>query len=198
MIYFLDIFSSFDPSIKTTDNLKEKTIDIFFILNGFYFEIAPEATISCKLGKNQYTTIYFKLPLLMNRFLELENISDMSPFEYHLILQNNEFYEKKIENINKKYINGFKELCELFPNSLLLGNNKIASKTLVLNKRDMFLNLTIDFQQEGEKINLVFCFGVDNHFNLNEKSNLNELAHNLAKIFQNFFNDNHDIESKKV
>lgn len=168
-------------------------------MNGFSFVNAPEATISCKLGKGKYTTIYFKLPLLMNRFLELENISEMSPYEYHLMLENNEYYEKTIENIKKNYIHDFKELREMFPNCLYLENNTIATKTLLLNKREMFLNITIHFQEEGEKINLVCRFGIDNRFNDYEKSNLHELAHNLAEIFQNFFNDHHyEIEVKKM
>lgn len=178
-----------NPKIVTNENEKEKLVEIYFFETGLV-EQPPEAIISTKLEKEKYLTILFKLPLLMNRFFIIEDMSDLSCNEFYEIWNQCDYHEKILESVNQNYIFSFSSLCELFESHLLLDTNKIATRLQLLNHENKIMNLIVEYKQENSKISLIFCFGVEKSLkDTADKTFMDNLAKKMIYIFEKLFKD---------
>lgn len=178
-----------NPKIVTNENEKEKLVEIYFFETGLV-EQPPEAIISTKLEKEKYLTILFKLPLLMNRFFIIEDMSDLSCNEFYEIWNQCDYHEKILESVNQNYIFSFSSLCELFESHLLLDTNKIATRLQLLNHENKIMNLIVEYKQENSKISLIFCFGVEKSLkDTSDKTFMDNLAKKMIYIFEKLFKD---------
>lgn len=159
----------------------EKNIEFYFIALNI-FDHPPEATIYAKLGRNKYINLIFKLPILMNRFLILETELDIS--EFKIKWDDDEYSELIINNVKRKAVSNFEHLCKLFEYHLILGEKKIAGIIKFLNRKKIFLDFIIDYEEKESIINLKFCFGVAKKIKNNEKIFLKSMIDKLNMLFE--------------
>ena len=169
-----------NPEIKATPDKKERTVEIYFLpLN--VVQSAPKANISAKIGKNKYVNIILKLPVLMNRFILLEEVENLDEFQKKWM--NNEYFEKNIMNVNKKIVSNMYDLGKLFEYHLDFAENKIAGTMKALNRDNSLLDFVIEIQTINDCVNLKFFYGIGKKLNDRETKYLKLMVETLDDCF---------------
>lgn len=175
-----------NPQMKASEDNKERSIELFFVALSLVTS-SPSASICCCLGKKKYIKVKFKLPILMNRFMLLEEINDLEEF-MTLLEKGKEVAEWKILKVNPFAISGFSELCNYFEYHALLGEYKIACQISVINIQKSLIRFIVEYLENEDICQLRFKFFMDpNVTELNEKKYYQGLANILGETFQKIF-----------
>lgn len=177
---------SINPQMKTSEDNTERSIELYFVALALVTS-SPSASICCCLGKKKYIKVKFKLPILMNRFMLLEEINDLEEFKT-LLEKGKEVAEWKILKVNPFTISGFSDLCHYFEYHALLGEYKIACQISIINIQKSLMRFIVEYLENKENCQIRFKFFMDPNVTAeNEKKYYQGLANILGETFQKMF-----------
>jgi len=182
-----------NPQIKSSENGKEKILEIYFVALKAV-TTPPGAMINCFLGKKKFVKLNLKLPIMMNRFVLLEEINDLDEFA-EIFEKGEQIGEQNIKNVNPKKICNFEDLCNFFEYNVIVGEERIAGHLRIINLKQSLISFEVEYQEMENRINLKFKFRAEENLNNDdERVFFSNLARILGETFEKIFGNSLDDE----